>query len=97
MSSTIGNNLLHQSLLSPTVLLEHQGRSNSSTCIGGNTFFQPQANSLIHKSSISTEFLGNRLTVRRNKLKMGKHRVILRSTKAVLAANQSSVVIIQNL
>ncbi|KAL8035858.1 hypothetical protein ABFX02_12G123200 [Erythranthe guttata] len=91
MSNTIGNNLLHQSLLYPTVL-EHQGRINSSTCIGGNTFFQAQATSLTQKSSISTEFLGNRLKVRRHKLKMGKccSSSRSRSTRAVLAADPSS-------
>ncbi|KAK4429801.1 Alpha-glucan water dikinase, chloroplastic [Sesamum alatum] len=87
MSNTVGNNLLRQSLLSPTVL-EHQSRINSSTCVRGNTFFQPQANSLIHKAPISTEFRGNRLTMQKNKLQMGKQRVVLR---AVLAANPSSV------
>ncbi|XP_011086610.1 alpha-glucan water dikinase, chloroplastic [Sesamum indicum] len=90
MSNTVGNNLLRQSLLSPTVL-EHQSRINSSTCVRGNTFFQPQANSLIHKSPISTEFRGNRLTMQKNKLQMGKQRAVLRSTQAVLAANPSSV------
>ncbi|KAH6815578.1 Pyruvate phosphate dikinase [Perilla frutescens var. frutescens] len=79
MSSTIGNNLLHQS------------RSNSSTCIWGNAFLQPQANSLIHRAPISTEFRGRRLTLRKNKLQMGKQSIILRSTKAVLAADPSSV------
>ncbi|KAL0385509.1 UNVERIFIED_CONTAM: Alpha-glucan water dikinase, chloroplastic [Sesamum radiatum] len=90
MSNTVGNNLLRQSLLSPTVL-EHQSRINSSTCVRGNTFFQPQANSLIHKSPISTEFRGNRLTIQKNKLQMGKQRAVSRSTRAVLAANPSSV------
>ncbi|KAL0336115.1 UNVERIFIED_CONTAM: Alpha-glucan water dikinase, chloroplastic [Sesamum radiatum] len=91
MSNTVGNNLLRQSLLSPTVL-EHQSRINSSTCIRGNTFFQPQANSLIHKTPISTEFRGNRLTIQKNKLQMGKQRAVSRSTRAVLAAHPSSVV-----
>ncbi|KAL3819264.1 hypothetical protein ACJIZ3_005169 [Penstemon smallii] len=89
MSNTIGNNLLHQSFLSPT-LLEHQIRINSSTCTRGNTFFQPQAKSLVHKSPISTEFHGNRLTAQKNKLRMGKQRVVSRSTQAVLAADPSS-------
>ncbi|KAL0421405.1 UNVERIFIED_CONTAM: Alpha-glucan water dikinase, chloroplastic [Sesamum latifolium] len=90
MSNTVGNNLLRQSLLSPTVL-EHQSRINSSTCVRGNTFFQPQANSLIHKCPISTEFHGNRLTIQKNKLQMGKQRAVSRSIRAVLAANPSSV------
>ncbi|KAK4485750.1 hypothetical protein RD792_008396 [Penstemon davidsonii] len=89
MSNTIGNNLLHQSFLSPTVF-EHQNRINSSTCTGGNTFFQPQAKSPVHKSPISTEFHGNRLTAQKNKLRMGKQRAVSRSTQAVLAADPSS-------
>ncbi|KAL0364189.1 UNVERIFIED_CONTAM: Alpha-glucan water dikinase, chloroplastic [Sesamum angustifolium] len=93
MSNTVGNNLLRQSLLSPTVL-EHQSRINSSTCIRGNTFFQPQANSLLHKTPISTEFRGNRLTIQKNKLQMGKQRAVSRSTRAVLAAHPSSVVLV---
>lgn len=94
MSNTIGNNLLHQSLLSPTVL-EHQSRSNSSTSIRGNAFLQPQANSLTHRAPISTEFLGRRVALQKNKLPMGKLCTILRSTKAVLAADPSSVVTAQ--
>ncbi|KAK6160209.1 hypothetical protein DH2020_003590 [Rehmannia glutinosa] len=90
MSNTIGNNLPHQSLLSPTVL-ENQSRRNSSTCIGGNTFFHPQANSLIHRSPISTEFHGNRLTLQKKKLQMGKQRAFSRSIQAVFAAELSSM------
>ncbi|PIN21110.1 Alpha-glucan, water dikinase [Handroanthus impetiginosus] len=91
MSNTIGNNLLHQSFLSLKAL-EHQSRNYSSTCIGGNTFLKSQANSPAHKSSISTEFLGNRLTLQKNKLLMGKQRAVSRSTKALLAADTSSTV-----
>ncbi|GFP88008.1 alpha-glucan water dikinase chloroplastic [Phtheirospermum japonicum] len=89
MSNTIGNNLAHQSLLSPTVV-EHQSRRSSSACIGGNTFFHTQANSLIHRASISTEFHGNKLTLQKKKLQMGNLRGITRSFKAVLAADPSS-------
>ncbi|CAA0819704.1 Alpha-glucan water dikinase 1- chloroplastic [Striga hermonthica] len=89
MSNTIGNNLRHQSLLSPSVL-EHKNRRNSSACIGGNTFSHPQANSLIHRSSISAEFRGNRLTLQKKKSLMGKQRAITRSFKAVLAADSPS-------
>lgn len=94
MSNTIWNNLLHQSLLSPTVL-EHQSRSNSSTCIWGNTFLQSQADSITHRSSLSTEFRGKRLTLPKKKLQMGKQGVKLRSIKAILAADASSMVIMQ--
>ncbi|KAL3630994.1 hypothetical protein CASFOL_023978 [Castilleja foliolosa] len=89
MSNTIGNNLAHQSLLSPRVL-EHQSRRSSLTCIRGNTFFHPQANSLIHRTSISTEFHGNILALWKRKLQMGNRHGVTRSFKAVLAADPSS-------
>ncbi|KAL0447150.1 UNVERIFIED_CONTAM: Alpha-glucan water dikinase, chloroplastic [Sesamum latifolium] len=91
MSNSIGNNFLHQSLLSPTVL-EHQSRINSSSCAGGNTLFQLQANSLTNKSCISTAFRGNRLRIQKNKLLMGKERAVLRWPQAVLAADASAEV-----
>ncbi|KAK4423858.1 Alpha-glucan water dikinase, chloroplastic [Sesamum alatum] len=91
MSNSLGNNFLHQSLLSPTVL-EHQGRINSSSCAGGNTLFQPQANSPTHKSRISTAFRGNRLRIQKNKLLMGKQRAVSRWPQAVLAADASAEV-----
>ncbi|KAG6426420.1 hypothetical protein SASPL_110643 [Salvia splendens] len=90
MSNAIGNYLLHQSFFSPTVL-EHQSRSNTSTSVWGNTFLQPQANSLTHRAPTSTEFWGRRLTLQKNKLQMGKMHTILRCTKAVLAADPSSM------
>ncbi|XP_042064044.1 alpha-glucan water dikinase, chloroplastic-like isoform X2 [Salvia splendens] len=90
MSNTIGNNLLHQSLLSPTVL-EHQSRSNTSTSVRGNTFLQPQAYSLTHRTPISTDFWGRRVSLQKNRLQMGKMYTILRSVKAVLAADPSSM------
>ncbi|KAL0408586.1 UNVERIFIED_CONTAM: Alpha-glucan water dikinase, chloroplastic [Sesamum radiatum] len=92
MSNSIGNNFLHQSLLSPTVL-EHQGRINSSSCAGGNTLFQPQANSLTNKSCLSTAFRGNRLRIQKNKLLMGKQRAVSRWPQAVLAADVSAEVV----
>ena len=95
MSNTIGNNLLHQNLLSPTVL-EHQSRSNTSTSVRGNTFLQPQAYSLTHRAPISTDFWGRRVSLQKNKLQMGKMYTILRSVKAVLAADPSSMVTLQN-
>ncbi|XP_051122172.1 alpha-glucan water dikinase, chloroplastic isoform X2 [Andrographis paniculata] len=90
MSNGIRNSLLHQNLLSPTVL-KHRDRSNSLASIGGNTFLQPQANSLVHKSSISTKFLGKKLSVRQNKLQMGRQTTVSRSIRAVLAADRSPV------
>ncbi|KAL0297007.1 UNVERIFIED_CONTAM: Alpha-glucan water dikinase, chloroplastic [Sesamum radiatum] len=95
MSNSIGNNFLHQSLLSPTVL-EHQGRINSSSCAGGNTLFQPHPNSLTHKSCISTAFRGNRLRIQKNKLLMGKQRAVSRWPQAVLAADASAEVAVHS-
>ncbi|KAL2543232.1 Alpha-glucan water dikinase 1 [Abeliophyllum distichum] len=89
MSNSIGNNLLHQSLLSPTVL-EHQNRINTSTCIGGNSLVQSQGNSLILKSPLLTEFHGTRLTVQKKKLLMGKKQSVSRSPRAVLATDPST-------
>ncbi|KAL3654031.1 hypothetical protein CASFOL_003712 [Castilleja foliolosa] len=90
MSNKIWNNLAHQSLLSPTVLEHQRQRSSSTTCIRGDTFFHPQANSLIQRASISTEFHGNKLTLQKKKSQMGNHRGVSRSFKAVLAADPSS-------
>lgn len=90
MSNSIGNNLLHQSFLSPTVL-DHQNRINTSTCIGGNSFFQPQVKSLIRKSPLLTEFHGTRLTMQKKKLLMGKKQSVSRSPQAVLAPDPSPV------
>ncbi|CAA2985281.1 alpha-glucan water dikinase, chloroplastic isoform X1 [Olea europaea subsp. europaea] len=88
MSTSIGNNLLHKNFLSPTVL-DHQSRINTSTCIGGNSFFQPQVNSLIRRSPLLTEFHGTRLTMLKKKLQMGKQQSVSRSPQAVLAADPS--------
>ncbi|KAL7196896.1 hypothetical protein ACSBR1_036832 [Camellia fascicularis] len=69
MSNSIGHNLVHQSLLGPTVL-EHQSKINSS-CLAGNTLFHAQATSQVRKLPLSTEFRGRRLDVRKPKLLMG--------------------------
>lgn len=96
MSTSIGNNLLHKNFLSPTVL-DHQSRINTSTCIGGNSFFQPQVNSLIRRSPLLTEFHGTRLTMLKKKLQMGKQQSVSRSPQAVLAADPSPEVKLLNI
>ncbi|KAL3511320.1 hypothetical protein ACH5RR_030721 [Cinchona calisaya] len=88
MSNSIGNNLLHQSFL-PSTVLEPQSRI-SSTWIGGNTLFPPQATSVARKSPLSTEFRGSKLTVHKKKLRMGKNRAVSCFPQAVLAADPSS-------
>lgn len=88
MSNSIGQNLLHQGLLAPTVLIEHQSRSNSSTCIVGNTTsLQPQATSQIRKSPLYTKF---RLNVPKTRSPMGTNRLVSVIPQAVLATDSPS-------
>lgn len=87
MSNSIGNNLLYQGFLTSTVL-EHKSRI-SSPCVGGNSLFQQQ---LISKSSLSTEFRGNRLKVKKKKIPMEKKHAISSSPHAVLTTDTSSEV-----
>ncbi|XP_059633696.1 alpha-glucan water dikinase, chloroplastic isoform X2 [Cornus florida] len=89
MSNSIGHNLLHQSLLSPTVL-EHQSKSNSFCIFTGNNLFQAQATSSIRKSPLSTIFRGNCLDVRKMKPPMTTHRALSVSPHAVLTTDPSS-------
>ncbi|GAA0171245.1 kinase [Lithospermum erythrorhizon] len=91
MSKSIGNNLLHQSLL-PSTVFEHKSRINSP-CIGGgnHTFFQPQATSYTKKSPLSTTFRSERLILRRKKFTMGKHRVFSGFARAVLTTSPSEL------
>lgn len=89
MSNSIGNNLLHQRFLHPTVL-EYQSRI-SSTSVGGGSLFQSHAISHIWKSPLSTEFHGERLTVQKKKLPMQKQHAFSGSG-AVLATVLSSEV-----
>ncbi|KAG5520839.1 hypothetical protein RHGRI_033418 [Rhododendron griersonianum] len=88
MSNSTGHNFLHQSLLAPTVLLEHQSKINSS-CVPSNTLFQSQANSQLRKSPISTKFKGNVLNVRKTQLAMGTNRAVSDFPQAVLAADSA--------
>lgn len=94
MSNSTGHNFLHQSLLAPTVLLEHQSKINSS-CVPSNTLFQSQANSQLRKSPISTKFKGNVLNVRKTKLAMGTNRAVSDFPQAVLAADSAYEVLYQ--
>lgn len=91
MSNSIGQNMLHQSLLAPTVLIEHQSRSNSSpSCIAGTTtFLQPQATSQIRKSPLYTKF---RLNVPTTRSPMGSNRLVSVIPQAVLATDSPSEV-----
>ncbi|KAM7484206.1 hypothetical protein LguiA_000215 [Lonicera macranthoides] len=84
MSNSIGQNLLHQSLL-PSTVREHQ-----STCIAGKTLFQAQATSHIRKSPLTTKFLGNRLNVRKTTYPMATNRTLSVSPQAVLATDPAS-------
>ncbi|XP_024988884.1 alpha-glucan water dikinase 1, chloroplastic-like [Cynara cardunculus var. scolymus] len=90
MSNSVGHGFLR-----PTVL-EHQIKTNSNG-IGGNTLFQPQANSQIRKFSSSSssspsllpsDFLGHRLTVR--KLRLPRNLVVSGFAQAVLTTDPAS-------
>ncbi|XP_019166630.1 PREDICTED: alpha-glucan water dikinase, chloroplastic-like [Ipomoea nil] len=87
MSNSIGNNLLHQRFLHP-VVLEYQSRIGS-TSVRGGSLFQSHAISHIRKSTLSTEFHGERLTVQKKKLLMQQQRASSVSG-AVLATVLSS-------
>nr|GMD95460.1 alpha-glucan water dikinase, chloroplastic isoform X1 [Ipomoea batatas] len=87
MSNSIGNNLLHQRFLHP-VVLEYKSRIGS-TSVGGGSLFQSHAISHIRKSPLSTEFHGERLTVKKKKLLMQQQRAFSVS-RDVLATVLSS-------
>lgn len=86
MSNSIGQNLLHQSLL-PSTVREHQ-----TTCIAGKTLFQAQATSHIRKSPLTTKFLGYRLNVRKTTSPMATNRTLSVSPQDVLATDPASQV-----
>ncbi|KAJ9563988.1 hypothetical protein OSB04_009148 [Centaurea solstitialis] len=90
MSNSVGHGFLR-----PTVL-ERQIKTNSNG-IGGNTLFQPQANSQIRKFSSSSssspsllpsDFRGQRLTVRKSRLP--RNRVVSGFAQAVLTTDAAS-------
>ena len=96
MSNSVGHGFLR-----PT-FLEHQIKTNSNG-IGGNTLFQPQANSQIRKFSSSSssspsllpsDFRGQRLTVR--KLTLPRNRVVSGFAQAVLTTDAASEVFCSN-
>ncbi|GKD55564.1 hypothetical protein Tco_1288951, partial [Tanacetum coccineum] len=88
MSNSVGHGLLR-----PTVL-EHQTKTNSNG-IGGNTSFQVQTNSQIRTFSssssaslLSSDFRGQRLTLRKSKLP--RNRAVSGVPQAVLATETAS-------
>lgn len=95
MSNTLGNNILHQSLLRPPVV-EPQSKLNSSG-IPANTLFQAASWNKVaaqtRKSPLSTKFLGNNLNVLKPNLAMGTRRPLKFNLRAVLATDPSSEVI----
>ncbi|KAG6654998.1 alpha-glucan water dikinase, chloroplastic isoform X2 [Carya illinoinensis] len=92
MSNTLGNNILHQSLLRPPVV-EPQSKLSSSG-IPANTLFQAASWNKVaaqtRKSPLSTKFLGNNLNVLKPNLAMGTRRPLKFNLRAVLATDPSS-------
>lgn len=95
MSNSLGQNLLHQSLLRPTVF-EHQSKINSSSLaldspdIAGNTSIQAKATLQLRKSHLAIDFRGSRLNLRKSRLPMGTNRAISVFPRAVLATDPTS-------
>lgn len=87
MSHSIGNNLLHRSLL-PSTFLESQRRI-CSACVAGNGLLSPQVTSAGRNSPLLSEFHGCKLSELRNKITMGKHRSRSSPPQAVLATDSS--------
>lgn len=92
MSNSLGNNLIHQRLLRPTVL-EHQNKLNSSA-IAVNSFCAASVNhsvSQIGKSSrLSTKFHGNSWNKRKSKSTAVNRRSAAFVPQAVLATDPAS-------
>ena len=91
MSNSVGHGLFR-----PTVF-EHQTKTNSNG-IGGNTSFQVQTNSQIRTFSssssaslLSSDFRGQRLTLRKSKLP--RNRAVSGVPQAVLATETASEVL----
>lgn len=88
MSSSVGHNLLNQSLL--------QGKLNSSG-IPANTLFQAacvnQVAARTRRSPASKKFSGTNLIARKPKLAMGSRRSVAVIPHAVLATDTTSEVI----
>ncbi|EEF34459.1 alpha-glucan water dikinase, chloroplastic [Ricinus communis] len=91
MSNSISHNLLQQSLVRHSVVLEHRNKLNSSSsssaaASGIASLSAPQ----IRRSSISSSFYGNRLKISKSKLAIGTPRPATITPRAVLAMDPAS-------
>lgn len=86
MSNSIGHhNLLHHTMILPTVL-EHQSKLSSS----GNTLFPINATSKSRKPSLSTKFLGKKITSPKTNFAMTTQRTLTFFPRAVLTTDPAS-------
>ncbi|KAH1122512.1 hypothetical protein J1N35_005672 [Gossypium stocksii] len=93
MSSSVGQNLIHQHFLRPTVL-EHQSKLKGSSGIASNSLCATaslnQSLAQPRKYQLSTKFYGNSLSKRKHKLAMGSQRPLAFIPQAVLTTDPAS-------
>ncbi|XWS22628.1 hypothetical protein CRYUN_Cryun29cG0052500 [Craigia yunnanensis] len=93
MSNSVGHNLIQQHFLRPTVL-EHQSKLKYSSGVPTNSFCATaslnQSPAQPRKYKISTNFYGNSISERKQKLGMGSQRIVKFIPQAVLAADPAS-------
>ncbi|TYI43754.1 hypothetical protein ES332_A01G190300v1 [Gossypium tomentosum] len=93
MSNSVGQNLIQQHFLRPTVL-EHQIKLKGSSGIASNSLCATaslnQSLAQPRKYQISTKFYGNSLSKRKHKLAMGSQRPLAFIPQAVLATDPAS-------
>ncbi|XP_012467413.1 alpha-glucan water dikinase, chloroplastic [Gossypium raimondii] len=93
MSNSVGQNLIQQHFLRPTVL-EHQSKLKGSSGIASNSLCATaslnQSLAQPRKYQISTKFYGNSLSKRKHKLAMGSQRPLAFIPQAVLATDPAS-------
>ena len=90
MSNSVGQNLIQQHFLRPTVL-EHQSKLKNSSGVPTNSFCATaslnQSPAQPRKYKLSTKFYGNSISERKQKLAMGSQRTVKFIPQAVLAAD----------
>ncbi|XWS34753.1 hypothetical protein CRYUN_Cryun21dG0064500 [Craigia yunnanensis] len=93
MSNSVGQNLIQQPFLRPTVL-EHQSKLKNSSGVPTNsvcaTASLNQSPAQPRKYKLSTKFFGNSISERKQKLAMGSQRAVKFIPQAVLAADPAS-------
>ena len=90
MSNSVGQNLIQQHFLRPTVL-EHQSKLKNSSGVPTNSFCATaslnQSPAQQRKYKLSTKFYGNSISERKQKLAMGSQRAVKFIPQAVLAVD----------